>query len=1068
MQTFDLSATIQNLLSPNNSIRTSAQNQINSFYEKMSIQDLNSLFDILPQIQDQNNKMYICILIKNYIEQKITQNNKNDFIQFLTKKINFISSILLEKENNLKIINMILLSLCKGLSYFDQNDFFFNIITDIFSYFLKFYEMKKNSQDIKSTIQCLHISYKFLKFIQKLNVNKNIDNLISNFYNVIIQDFENICKNILTNNYITNVIILESLTYYLRVFKHSFYFITDNKTDIIITNTYNLNVSILNNLLTTNNNNNNSETINKLIFDIIFLSNKIIILYISFSNNLSIDSIKKYADMFFIFVEKENVFIYIQNILRNSKEISEFRENKFLLNILEIFYELIELGAMTEFTDLVIFGKGYSDNAIKISDYFLNEYWTPDKIKKLILFILKNYLIFKPREIIMGQTDPEEFYLWFCNSTTGECHVRAKAGQLCRKIYDTYKDELKDIFNSLENDLFNLTAKEYNLLMDNNFNNKEYLADFQINIKCAILSFYYYIDNFFMKKDIDSHKWVNQILLSQLNTDFIYKKLNNEIFSIFIVINMLSNVVSLHANEKTKKNIFNKVSEVFLCEKFDNLLLNLACIDFLSEYCEEESDVINYFPKNFLNLYFIKIGKMLNDILSPDIHSQIVDATKNILEKIQNEELTNNFYLIFQTLKFIWDNNSKELISTNNTSNENKKYFIRGNLLKIISSFVIKNGLFISFDNINFQNNLNVNYFDFIYEIIGYSLDINSSKCDYVCKDAFNLIILIQDDFMENSPLSMQSNIFQLKTPITSYYSYKFFKKMYNYLNVILPNLSNSLQYFMLQFAIIEQFISLSFEQEISSILDNMNFVEKIIYILNYFLNNHMNEYYLYLFNIIEYVYYIVVQQSKMSHDNKNKYNDFIYKLIQDKLNKNIEINLKYNNLDDIDDNTKNMIGIYIGLIQLANRFIYVNKLKGFISNDFNILVAQKIFYLYEFRNIFNELQLKIMKNCMFNLKNLINENINRELKIKLDEFYNNLNKSHYLNLKDKIAGHWLYFFNKIFSGVYYFKLNTDEEKIKYIWKKKLEDIQQGDSIKKEYKLKFLLLQNDDMYINEE
>ena len=104
-----------------------------------------------------------------------------------------------------------------------------------------------------------------------------------------------------------------------------------------------------------------------------------------------------------------------------------------------------------------IFGKGFTDNAIEVSDYFRNNFWNHEKFQNLLIFILKNYLAFKPKEIIMGQEEPEDFYLWFCNSDSFEYDLRGKAGRVCRLIYDIYRKEIKDIYSSLENDLYSLT-----------------------------------------------------------------------------------------------------------------------------------------------------------------------------------------------------------------------------------------------------------------------------------------------------------------------------------------------------------------------------------------------------------------------------------------------------------------------------------------------------------------------------------------------------------------------------------------------------------------------------------
>jgi hypothetical protein len=209
-----------------------------------------------------------------------------------------------------------------------------------------------------------------------------LETLIKNFYSIIIEDYNNICVNIIKNNNINNIVLLESLTYYLKLFKHSNVFIDDAYSDKILNSTYDLNVYILNYLITNkaiNQNNNNLiniKEISKFVFDLIFLSNKITILYISQLNNLSTQTLNKYAEMFYIYIKEENVFNYIQYILKNTKNISENIESKFLLDIINFFYELLELSSIQEFTDLQIFGKGFTDNAIEISDFIRNNFGT--------------------------------------------------------------------------------------------------------------------------------------------------------------------------------------------------------------------------------------------------------------------------------------------------------------------------------------------------------------------------------------------------------------------------------------------------------------------------------------------------------------------------------------------------------------------------------------------------------------------------------------------------------------------------------------------------------------------
>ena len=172
-----------------------------------------------------------------------------------------------------------------------------------------------------------------------------------------------------------------------------------------------------------------------------------------------------------------------------------------------------------------------------------------------------------------------------------------------------------------------------------------------------------------------------------------------------------------------------------------------------------------------------------------------------------------------------------------------------------------------------------------------------------------------------------------------------------------MSNLSNSNQYFILQFASIEQFISLSFCNEISNILDQINFVDKIIYIFDFYTKNYINDYNTYIFNIIEYIYYIIVYHSKININQKNKLNEYIYKLIQSKLsdqnfNNNIIIILNNYEKNKANDSTNlsieqiNLINIYLGIIQLTNRYIFINaSIYNVINNDINFLLRIKLYF---------------------------------------------------------------------------------------------------------------------------
>ena len=1071
---FSLEIIIKDILSPINDIRKSAETKFNQYYENMTINDLDNLLNELTKSNDENIKIFICITIKKFISEKVNQNNNEMFIQYFSKNINNFINILLYNEVSSKLIKNFLICLFGALEFFkSKENLYIDNICGIFSYFSQYYSAKKNANEIKEVMKCLFIFEKFIKFIQKVTVNQKLDDLIKNFYLNIIEDYKKIILNII-NEKLNKDLYLEFIIYYLKLFKHSNYFLDDSYSDIILNSTYNLNVFILNQLIS-NNITNEDNKISKLIFDIIFLSNKIIIIYISNVKTLSIETLTKYADIFYIFIKEENVFNYINNILKNSKNIQESMEYKFLFDIINFFYELLQLSSLQEFTELQIFGNGFTDNAIEISDFFRNKYWDKEKIKMLLLFILKNCFALKKKEVIMGMNEPEDFYLWFYNSDAYHQDLRGKAGKICRIIYDIFRKEIKDVYSSMENELYSLTKLEYELI-NKNLN----LNDNQINIKFAFLSYYYYVDTHFSSKKLDKQKWLEKILLSQIDNNVIKRK--KEIFSSFIIMYILSKINSYVSDDKIKNFVFLKIMNVFLCKEFNYLLLNLSSIDFIYDYVEEEVNKIEL-PKNFINDYIIKICQILGEVSSPDIYNKIIETTNCLLNKTVDDEINLIFPEVFPILKKIWLNNDFQI--NNNYNNSNKLMLIKGNLIKLIELFVKKFGFFITYeDDKNIVNkDFYENYFNFIYQMIGYSINVKSQLNDYLCKSALNLIIFIQDDFFENSSLSIISNINELNNNVNTFYYFPYFIKIYEYLDILLSNLSDSNQYFILQFAIIEQFISLSFEREINIILEKINFIEKIIYIFNYYLNNYINQYNLYIFNVIEYIYYIILSHSKINEENKKRLNDYIYQIIQNKFgDKDFENNINNiiqqyeQNIDDIffgrDDNNY-LINIYIGIIQITNRYIFINAYyyKN-INNDLNIFLANKILLLSKFltkkNSVLNIIQKTLLKNCIFNLKYLINEDNNKDINNALNQLYNNIAKSHFISNKDKILGHWLFFFNKIYNEYYCSKLESEEETLRYFWKTNIEkDVQLIDNINKEYKIKFLMLASDIMYNNE-
>ncbi len=177
---FNLENTILDILSANESIRKNADITITNYFNSMQINDLSNFYIILKTSQNINVKIYISIYIKNFIEQKINVDNREQFIEYLnTYKYNILDIILNSNLEN-KTINLLILSLCKGLSFFQVDIHNYNkIIYELSSYILQFYINQKNTEkkDGKLITKALFICSKFIKYIDKEIKNLKLENV---------------------------------------------------------------------------------------------------------------------------------------------------------------------------------------------------------------------------------------------------------------------------------------------------------------------------------------------------------------------------------------------------------------------------------------------------------------------------------------------------------------------------------------------------------------------------------------------------------------------------------------------------------------------------------------------------------------------------------------------------------------------------------------------------------------------------------------------------------------------------------------------------------------------------
>ena len=261
----DLEMLIKDILSPFNDIRKAAEAKFNYYYENMTLEDLDSLLNQLINIKDENIKIFICVIIKKFLSEKINQNNTEKFIQYLSSnKMKFIN-ILLYNETSTKLIKNLLVCLIESLYLLKNNEaLFIDNIYDIFSYFSQYYTNKKNSKEIKEITRCLFIFRKFIKFMQKVTVNQKLESAIKSFYSIIIEDYKTNISNIINGN-LNKELFLENAIYYLKLFKHSNTLMDDSYSDAILNNTYELNIYILNQLISNNIKNSESQ-ISKYLF----------------------------------------------------------------------------------------------------------------------------------------------------------------------------------------------------------------------------------------------------------------------------------------------------------------------------------------------------------------------------------------------------------------------------------------------------------------------------------------------------------------------------------------------------------------------------------------------------------------------------------------------------------------------------------------------------------------------------------------------------------------------------------------------------------------------------------
>ena len=1104
----NLESIILDFLSQNEVARKKADSLMTSFFNSMNISDLSNFYSILKTSQDNNVKIYISIFIKNYIEQKITSENRDEFIQYINTYKYEILNIILNANLEKKTINLLIISLCKGLSFFQVDMKSYNkIVYELCSYIFQYYKQQKksNNENINIT-RTLFICSKFIKYIDKdiknihyeniyiydkyynnikdkdnndfdLNGSQenNFENLNFNFYNEIVEDYDKLYQTInKNNNNINNEQIYDYIILYLKIFKYSLNYLEMNNREKILDINYHLIICLFNKLININNNN-NQVCLNNYFNDILSLSNKIIVNYLSTHIvKITLNTIKNYSSFFYSFISDENLLSSLENIFNT-------KNNKFIIDIIEFLYKLIDL-VYTTFPEYATLCKENKNNFKEITEYINKYLFTKENTKLILSFIIQKCLIFNDNEIYMAQESSENFYLCFTEYSSFY-DIKTISGNLCNLMYTIFRKKYLDIFKFFESNLISLTTKENQLLQIN-----QDLSGDELNLKCALLLFFYYLEDYYNLNIMKNSEIIEKVFLWQIDEEIIIKK-GKEIFSTFIIIRILTKILSMNFGQKNfKKKIIEKILKIFFSEKIKETLIELACYDMFNEYIENEPMMIssqkeknNIFPEFFIQNYLIKISVMINKISSPELHSKILETTNNIINILDKSELNLDFNIIIPFLELIWvnkyNNETKNDINDYGLLNKknkdikikNKIYIVRRDLVKLINIIIKKIG-FYTYNNENKINSLNNNNFavfhEFIYQIINYTLNQSSSEeKDYLYPEIFNLLILIQDNFSESISLSTYKNINDIRNinlDIQKNQNYIYFCKFYDFFNQIFEQASNCENniYLLAEIFVIEQFIPFCFIQEINNFLIKENFVDKAIYVLNNMLEKILEENYQFIFNIMEYILYIISIFPNEIIDNKNKYIDFIYQFIT-KIFTEVELN-------------KNTLYMFFGALQLSNRLIYVKACKNVIWEEFNIQVAKMVICIYKYikddaNNIsLNLLQKNIFQNLLSNLIKVFGinneENKSKEISESIKDIFKDIKK---MNKKiisyDSTHMHWLFFFNKITNDLHFYKLTSDEDKLRYEWTDKFEKKQIFYSINKEFNIKYFFLKIDPM-----
>jgi len=365
----------------------------------------------------------------------------------------------------------------------------------------------------------------------------------------------------------------------------------------------------------------------------------------------------------------------------------------------------------------------------------------------------------------------------------------------------------------------------------------------------------------------------------------------------------------------------------------------------------------------------------------------------------------------------------------------------------------------------------------------------------------------MQDEFYKINCVNKNLSADIQTKPPEFYQYFAFYFKIYDFLPIILYNISNSDDYYLAQFLIVEQYLSLIHIKEIKEFLFSIDIVDKLILIIKNSIDRHILEFTGPIFNFIEFCVYILNSVFVPANKNLptgmnelqkiNKFNNYVYGLVEN-IFSNYDTNTQYSYTNesnyftnihqklsksqDDNDNESSIscsipnipeLNLFMGALQLSNRLIYINYFYHNVSNfEFYFKILNYLFFIVQNKNLVERINVndkKILGSLIRNFEKIFSHQKDLETVKKITELgklFEINNSSHFLDKNSHTLNHWLFFFNKMNNDTYFYQLTAMEDLLRHFWTAKLEKMNyfDVDLSNLNFDLKYYSLFCDDMY----